>query len=695
MGMQMRRQPSSPIKEYAQNGVSRSLFALVVSLSLPAAAWAQNAPSAAKADHAASYYYFTLAHFYADLAGSVGNRGEYVTKAIENYKAAIKSDPDSAVLSEELSELYFATGRFREAQNDAEDALKQNPNDLNAHRLLAKIYTRLIGEGGQGRIDEAMLKRTIEEYQKITSLDPKDADSWVMLGNLLKVAQNSVDSRKAYEKALEAEPDNEDALTRLAMIYADAGDNQKAADALRKATEKAPTQRSLEALVGVYEQLREFDLAVETIKRAVDLNPPNATELRHHLAQDYIFGNHLSDALETYQSLIDDDSSDIQSYLGMSKIYRQQRNFAKAHEILAKARAVEPASIEVRYSEASLLDAEGKTTEATQAVKDILASTAKKSYNTQERQARIGLLESLAAMYRNADQTEQAVDAFRQMIDVDSDKASLVSASITDTYRQAKLFPKAEQESDAAIKKWPTDRIVVLTRASLLADLGKTEEAASSVKKLLDGKNDRETYVALAQVYDKGKKFGEVGKALDAAEKLAQNDDDHVNIYFLRGAMYERMKNVESAEVEFQKVLKIDPDNAGALNYIGYMLADRNMRLEEALKLIQKALDKDPENGAYLDSLGWAYYRLGRYSEADDTLRRAVDKTPKDPTVHDHYADTLLKENKIKEAVVQLQASMKEWETSPPADYDAQEAGKVKSKLEAAKTRLSKETAKK
>jgi tetratricopeptide (TPR) repeat protein len=298
-------------------------------------------------------------------------------------------------------------------------------------------------------------------------------------------------------------------------------------------------------------------------------------------------------------------------------------------------------------------------------------------------------------MYRNADQTEQAVEAFRQMVDVDPDKAPLVSASVTDTYRQAKMFPKAEQESDAAIKKWPGDRTVVLTRASLLADLGKTDEAANSVKKLLDGKNDKDTYVALAQVYDKGKKFGEVAKALDSAEKLAQNDDDRVNIWFLRGAMYERMKNVESAETEFQKVLKVDPDNAGALNYIGYMLADRNMRLEEALKFIQKALDKDPENGAYLDSLGWAYYRLGRYSEADDTLRRAVDKTPKDPTVHDHYADTLLKENKIKEAVVQLEASMKEWGSSPPADYDAQEANKVKSKLEAAKTRLSKETAKK
>ena len=691
--MQMRVRLLPTIQKRALSGAGRGLSALIISLSLSGTAHAQAV--AAKSDHASAYYYFTLAHFYADLAGSVGNRGEYVTKAIENYKAAIKADPESAMLSEELSELYFATGRFREAQTDAEEALKQNANDLNAHRLLAKIYTRQIGEGGQGRIDEAMLKRTIEEYQKITTIDPKDADSWVMLGRLLKVSQNSVDSRKAYEKALEAEPDNEDALTGLAMIYADSGDNKKAADALRKASEKAPTQRSLEALAAVYDQLREFDLAAETRKRELELNPPNAAEVRRDLAQDYIFANKLSDALQVYQGMIDDDANDVQAYLGMSKIYRQQRNFAKAHEVLTKAKGVEPASIEIRYNEASLLDAEGKTSEAAQAVKDILASTAKKNYNAQERQARMGLLESLAAMYRNSDQAELAVETFRQMIEVDPDKANLVSASITETYRQAKMLPKAEQESDSAIKKWPGDRNIILARASLLADLGKNDDAANSVKRLLDGKMDKETYIALAQVYDKGKKFGEVAKALDAAEKLAQNDDDRVNIWFLRGAMFERQKNVESAEAEFQKVLKVDPDNAGALNYIGYMLADRNMRLEEALRFIQKALEKDPENGAYLDSLGWAFYRLGRYSEADDTLRRAVDKTPKDPTVHDHYADTLLKENKIKEAVAQLQASVKEWETSTPADYDAQEANKVKSKLEAAKTRLSKETAKK
>ena len=159
----------------------------------------------------------------------------------------------------------------------------------------------------------------------------------------------------------------------------------------------------------------------------------------------------------------------------------------------------------------------------------------------------------------------------------------------------------------------------------------------------------------------------------------------------MRGAMFERMKKIEPAEAEFRKVLKVDPDNAGALNYIGYMLADRNMRLQESLDLITKALDMEPDNGAYLDSLGWVYFRLGRLPEAEENLRRAVDKTPRDPTVHDHLAQVLMAESKVKEAIQQWQTSLKEWDASAPADLEPAEAAKVKTKLENAKSRLAKE----
>ncbi len=111
---------------------------------------------------------------YSELAAAYGNRGEYFSKAAEAYRAALKADPSATFIAEELSDLYIQSGRLREAVLDAEDALKQNPNDLNSRRLLARIYTHLIGDSQTNQIDSDMVKKAIEQYQKITEADPKD-----------------------------------------------------------------------------------------------------------------------------------------------------------------------------------------------------------------------------------------------------------------------------------------------------------------------------------------------------------------------------------------------------------------------------------------------------------------------------------------------------------------------------------------
>ena len=180
-------------------------------------------------------------------------------------------------------------------------------------------------------------------------------------------------------------------------------------------------------------------------------------------------------------------------------------------------------------------------------------------------------------------------------------------------------------------------------------------------------------------------------KALDAAEKLAAAKEDKVTPMFMRGAMYERQKKIEEAEKEFRRVLEIDPDNAAALNYLGYMLADQNVRLPEAQKMIQKAVDQEPGNGAYLDSLGWVYYRLNRLDDAEQQLQRSLQLIKKDPTIHDHLGDVYFKQGKIKDAISQWQTSLNEWNSSAASDREPAEIAKVQRKLESARVRLAKE----
>src|ERR1700680_4159879 len=100
--------------------------ALLITAIGSSALWAQapQAGAAPKVDKASAYYHYALAHMYAEQASMLGNRGDFVNKAIENYKDAIKADPTAAMLSEELSDLYVQSGRLREAQTDAEEVLK-------------------------------------------------------------------------------------------------------------------------------------------------------------------------------------------------------------------------------------------------------------------------------------------------------------------------------------------------------------------------------------------------------------------------------------------------------------------------------------------------------------------------------------------------------------------------------------------
>jgi len=351
-------------------------------------------------------------------------------------------------------------------------------------------------------------------------------------------------------------------------------------------------------------------------------------------------------------------------------------------------------NLELRYEEVNLLDAEGKTDAAVAALRAMLNDTAAKTYTDEEKGRRTILLERLGMLYRNAEHYSEAVDAFRQMAYIDPEAAPRVSAAIVDTWRAAKDFKKADAELQAALKKFPKERALNSAKASLLADEGKIDEAVAVLRSQPDGDKELATQIQIAQVYEKGKRFDDMGKALDAAEKISESTPQKVTVLFMRGAMLERTKQFDAAEAEFRKVLALDPEYAGALNYLGYMLADRNTRLDEAQKMISKAVELEPANGAYLDSLGWVCFRQNRLDDAVGYLQKAlqIPTVAKDPTVHDHLGDVYFKQGKIREAIAQWQSSLKEYEAGvSQSDADPEEMAQVGKKLEYARVRVAKE----
>ena len=146
--------------------------------------------------------------------------------------------------------------------------------------------------------------------------------------------------------------------------------------------------------------------------------------------------------------------------------------------------------------------------------------------------------------------------------------------------------------------------------------------------------------------------------------------------------MYERQKKYDKAEEAFHKVLADDPKNAMALNYLGYMLADRGTRLDEALGYIRRAVALDPQNGAYLDSLGWVYYKMGNYDLAEENLRRRVRAHRQ--RSHDARSPwrALSKTGRLKLAATHWERSLEEWKKTIPAEVDTDSVAKVQKELD-------------
>jgi tetratricopeptide (TPR) repeat protein len=643
----------------------RSAKALLLLVSVGALAFAQ-APAAnppASDAKSGAYYNFTMGRIYAELAQAYGNRPEYLNKAVQYYQEALKIDPNASEIFEELTDLYVATNRLRDAVTTAEDTLRRNPDNVDARRMLGKIYMRMISTQ-DNKINDEYLKKALEQFKAVTEKEPKDADSWVMLGRLYRVSNNSPDAEKAFNAAIAAEPDNVDALTSLAQLYSDLGDNGRAVEKLKSAAEKSPNPETLIALGQTYEQMHDYKNAAEAFQKALESNPDNV-RLQRVLAQTLLQADRLDDALEVFQHLSTDEPRDNQLKLRIAEIYRAKRDYAKAREVLNEIKTANPDDPEVRYNEVKLLEAEGKLPEAITAMSSLVKSTEKRNYSAAEAESRVMMLQELAILYRSNGQYPQAIEQFRQAGKLT--KSPSISLQVIDTYRAAKDNESARKEADAAVLELRTQA---------------------------NGKNTVQLNLALATVYEKAKRPADEAAALDAAEKLSPSNEERESIHFMRGAMLERQKKIAAADVEFRKVLELNPDNSGALNYLGYMLVDHGLRVDEATQMIKKALDAEPDNGAYLDSMGWAYYRQGKLTEAESLLVRALDKIGTDPTVHDHLADVYMKLGKTKEAISQWQSSLKEFQGFSGVDTDPEDIAKVNRKLNAALVQLAKEAGK-
>jgi tetratricopeptide (TPR) repeat protein len=649
--------------------------------------------SARKIDRAAAYYHYTLAHMYEEQV-TVYGRSELANKAMEEYRLAIEADPSSEFLTSGLAELYVKTGRIRDAVLQAQDILKRDPNNLEAHKLLGRIYLRSLGDmPGGGNGSDNVLKLAIEQYEQIVKIEPDKVDDHLLLGRLYRLNNDLQKAEDELKIAVKLDPDSEEAVTTLSLLYSDEGDTTHALQVLSSVPDKGRSAKLYSALGATYEQRKDFKNAIDAYKHAIQLDRDNLDAIRG-LAENLLNDGQIDAALDQYKVIADANPEDAQTYLRISEIYRRQGKYDEALESLKKAEAMVPDALEVPYNVAVVYEAQARYDEAEKILQDLLKKTEKpdNGYSQADRNNRAIFIERLGMVYRDQENYAAAVETFRKMIPLGDDNSRTGYQDVIDTYREAKQWPEATAAAKEAVQKLPGDRDLRMVLDSQLADVGDPEKPLADVRSMLKGTpEDRDVYLRLSIMYTRLHRWSEAEDSLSKAEQLSTKAEDKEYVYFLRGSTYEREKKYDEAEAEFKKVLAANPQSSATLNYLGYMNADRDVRLEESLNYIKLAVSLEPTNGAYLDSLGWAYFKLGKYDLAEENLTKASLRMSSDPTVQDHLGDLYQKTGRLKLAAAHWERAVEEWNKTIGPELDGDLFAGVQKKLDAAKVRLAKE----
>lgn len=646
-----------------------------------------SAPQAASS-RADAYYDFTMGHIYEQQYENT-SKAEFASQAIDFYKKAYALDPKSPVIGERLAEMYWKAQRIREAVAEAQGILKRDPDDVPTRRLLARIYLRSLGDLSAGSGQSEVAAKAIEQYREIFRLDPSDTESALWLARLYRLRNEHEKAGEVLRGILKDDPENESAVEQLTQLLLDEGKSSEAVALLEGMTNRTSSPMLFDLLGDAYTQTKDLPKAERAYRKATELDP---TELSHQrgLGQTLMSEEKFSEALTVYQKLADVMPDDADIYLRIAQIYREMHQLDRAEDSLLKARQYAPGNLEVMYNEAMLYQAQGRFDDAIRVMSDAIAGVKGQSAVLPSRRRSLAILyQELGQLYKDRQNYQAAVFTFNELGHLGDEEDRRARLLVMDAYRSAKDLPKALQAGREALAKYPNDPAIRSSQALLLGENGQIEEGVKMLRaQLTKSDADRDTYLSIAQVYERGKRYKEAEEAARAAEVLPGRPRDNEMVWFVLGAIYEHQKFFDKAEEQFKKSLAVNPKNGSVLNYYGYMLGDLGQRLDEAADLVQRALKEEPYNGAYLDSMGWIYYRQNKLGEAETTLRQALERDSHDPTIHSHLGDVYAKLGRNELAAAEWEKSLSEWRHALPADVENDKIAEIEKKLGQTKHRV-------
>lgn len=546
--------------------------------------------------------------------------------AIATYERALVIDPRSEKLR-----VRYENALLRKHGEENRTAVLERYAQLASKYPHSSGIQRLYAER---LLSERDFARAVEQFRRVVEVDPENLESLIALSQLLIQQRQYEEARKYLEHAVEIDPARVDAYASLAETYVAEGEKEKAVEVYRKALRLNPDSEKL--LLALGELLSRTGDPQQAIQTLLDTTSATATrpEFLAVIGQAYERARDFEKALEYYQRAHEKAPNTLAV---IAKLFTTNLRLGRLEDADALlTRIVEEGMLPKDDLYALVGEAyltEGYPEKATESYQKafqanpdslkLLVRLVELNNLRDEHQANFRLLEQVTGSLAGTDEIQELrAQTFLDMKKYDE---------ALEIYRK---LQQAHPSSDAWVE----------TLADAYIAAKKYDEALALVRRNenLLGKQRANQLRGIIQY--KARRFAQAEKTFRAlltggAESLAESSSYH---YYL-GSIYLDQQKYDKAEEAFRKAIELDPTNDSALNALGYMLADRNIKLTEARDLIEKALSLRPNGPHILDSMGWVLYRMGRYEEALDYIQRSHRMMGDDAEILEHLGDVYMK----------------------------------------------------
>jgi tetratricopeptide (TPR) repeat protein len=501
------------------------------------------------------------------------------------------SSPEARTLS------YFAQARLRAADGDPGGALallrkaiEQDPKSPFLYTAAAQLFLQ------QNRPEEAL-----SACQAAIRLDANFVQAQLLAGNILAAMQHEKEAIPYYQKVMALDPTKEEVYLHVAIFYLKSYDYEQAVNTLKALIKAVPeSPLGYYYLAKTYDQMRLPREGLAYYKKALELKPDfEQAMIEMGISQET--QGQIGDAIDTYKSLLEINPANTNVVQHLAQLYIQQRRLDEALTLLQQSG--------------------GESLETSR---------------------KIGLL------FLELERYDEAVTTFEEILKAEP-AAHQIRFYLATANEEMEEVDQAIEEFSKIPRESPYYLDALGHLGYLYKEKGTPEKGVALLKDEIKRDPTRvEPYLHLAGLYESMDRLQEGIEVLKSMDPKLQADP---RVSFRLGILYDKTGNKELSVAMMKRVLAATPNDAQALNYLGYTFAEMGTNLEEALSYLKKAVSLKPDDGFILDSLGWTYYKLKRYGDAVAQLERAVKLSEDDATVIGHLADAYCANHAYKKAL--------------------------------------------